>query len=253
MTFGSVFAGIGGFDLGFETAGHKCKWQIENDPYCNKVLTRHWPNVKRYGDVREIDGTKLERVDIICGGDPCQENSNARQGIQARYISLGQEFIRLVDENRPRFVVRENPTATRADAPWPWWRFRSELERLDYLVIPFRLRACCFGFDHRRDRLFLLAVKADSVPKGLQGDEFKEMAGTRGEGLCDVARRDRRNPSPRICRGIDGIPHRVDRLRGLGNAVIPAIAEFVGRMLNEDTREVGPKSAHKDTANQKRW
>ena len=56
MTFGSLFSGIGGFDLGLELAGMECKWQVEIDDFCNRVLEKHWPNVRRYRDVREAHG-----------------------------------------------------------------------------------------------------------------------------------------------------------------------------------------------------
>ena len=77
LTFGSLFAGIGGFDLGFERAGMKCEWQVEIDDYCNKVLEKHWPEVRRYRDVREVGEHNLESVDVICGGFPCQDISHA--------------------------------------------------------------------------------------------------------------------------------------------------------------------------------
>ena len=75
--FGSVFSGIGGIDLGLERAGMQCCWQIEISPFCMKVLTRHWPKVKRYGDIREVNGHELEPVDLVCGGFPCQDISLA--------------------------------------------------------------------------------------------------------------------------------------------------------------------------------
>src|SRR6185436_9645399 len=77
MTFGSLFAGIGGLDLGLERAGMECRWQVENDPFCIAVLEKHWPEVKRYGDIREVEGSELERVDLMCGGFPCQDLSCA--------------------------------------------------------------------------------------------------------------------------------------------------------------------------------
>lgn len=110
MTFGSLFAGIGGFDLGFERAGLKCEWQVEIDPYCKRVLAKHWPNVRRWDDVRtfaktckaceeffdrfrcnspdECDCPKCSglcecdqwRVDVVCGGFPCQDISIAGNG-----------------------------------------------------------------------------------------------------------------------------------------------------------------------------
>src|SRR6188472_3345663 len=71
LTFGSLFAGIGGFDLGFERAGMQCKWQVEIDPYAQAVLNKHWPTVRRWDDVRTWPQPDTERVDVICGGFPC--------------------------------------------------------------------------------------------------------------------------------------------------------------------------------------
>lgn len=231
MTVGSLFAGIGGFDLGFERAGFTLRWQVENDPYATRVLEKHWPGVRRYGDICTVDWGTVEPVDVICGGDPCQRNSNAwRVGTGA--ASLGDQFIAAVDQRRPRFVVRENPSAVRADAPWPWWRFRASLERLDYAVLPVRFRACCFGADHRRDRLFLLAALQDTDRAGLERAIGQEVARADDRGYdADVARPDRWSAAPRVCRGTDGISHRVDRLRGLGNAVVPQVTEWIARRI----------------------
>lgn len=70
MTFGSLFAGIGGMDLGLERAGMTCRWQVEIDPFCRKVLTKHWPEVPKHGDIRELTGSELEPVDLMGGGIP---------------------------------------------------------------------------------------------------------------------------------------------------------------------------------------
>ena len=144
ITFGSLFAGIGGFDIGFERAGMRCEWQVEIDEFCQRVLAKHWPTVGRWDDVHTFPPVPAEdwRVDIICGGDPCQRNSAAGNSSKP---SLGGEFVRVVDVLRPRIVVRENPTHTRADAPWPWWRMRTALESIaavprkrDLLAVFFR-------------------------------------------------------------------------------------------------------------------
>ena len=84
LTYGSLFSGIGGLDLGFDRAGLECRWQIEIDDFCCKILAKHWPEVRRYGDIRDVTGDELEPVDVLCGGFPCQDVSQAgkRGGIE---------------------------------------------------------------------------------------------------------------------------------------------------------------------------
>ena len=78
LTVGDLFSGIGGFSLGLErTGGFETKWFVEIDEFCNKVLAKHWPDVRRYRDVREVGKHNLEPVDIITGGFPCQDVSLA--------------------------------------------------------------------------------------------------------------------------------------------------------------------------------
>lgn len=272
MTVGSLFSGVGGIDLGFQRAGFEIAWQVEIDPWARRVLAKHWPDVKRHDDVRTFCrmasdmkecshgcdelwceiceahffecqcvgisefGDEWGSVDVIVGGDPCQENSNARRSAETINPSLGAEFIRIVDRLRPRFVVRENPATVRADAPWPWWRFRNELERLNYAVLPFRLRACCAGADFRRDRLFLLAELQSAECKGLEGNVGEVLA--RAEGRrhdSDSAGPNKWSASPRICGRTVRVPHRVDRLRGLGNAVVPQVAQLIAQRIKDST------------------
>ena len=76
-TFGSLFAGVGGFDLGFEAAGFECKFQVEWDKHCQQILAHHWPNVPKWGDVSEVSGYDLPPVDVITYGFPCQDLSVA--------------------------------------------------------------------------------------------------------------------------------------------------------------------------------
>lgn len=228
-----MFAGIGGFDLGFERAGFETAWQVEINSYCRKVLERHFPNAERFEDVHKCGKHNLRSVDVICGGDPCQENSNARRAHDTISPSLGDEFIRIVDEVRPRIVLRENPAAVRADAPWPWWRFRGGLESLGYTVLPFRLRACCTGADHRRERLFLLAELQNSNSPRLEGNEREELArAIEGGPDTNTPGPVGRNSTSRVCRGVDRIPNRVDRLRALGNTVDPRVSERIARILH---------------------
>lgn len=227
LTHGSLFSGIGGFDLGFERAGFKTIWQVEKNFFCRKILERHFGETQRFIDVRNCGAHNLQRVDVITGGDPCQRNSNAwRHG--SGDDSPAYEFIRIVADLRPSIVVRENPAVLRADAPWPWERFRRELDRLGYAVVPFRLRACCLGAHHQRERMFLLAALPDAHGAGLEGDEREILERAREwRSNADFARSDRRNPEAGVCGRTHAIPNRVDRLRSLGNAISPEVAYWI--------------------------
>ena len=110
MKFGSSFSGIGAFDLGFERAGMTCVWQVEIDTRCQSVLGRHWPDVKRYGDVHDVGKHNLEPVDLVCGGFPCQDLSIAgqRAGLAGERSGLWFEFHRILTGLKPRWVVIEN-------------------------------------------------------------------------------------------------------------------------------------------------
>ena len=234
LTFGSLFSGIGGFDLGFERAGWACKWQVEINPYCRRVLWKHWPDVPKWNDVRTFppDINNGWDADCIIGGDPCQANSAAVGGGVSRNESLGGEFLRIVGAIRPRLVVRENPTHSRKDAPWPWWRFRAGLESLGYAVLPFRLRACCFGAFHQRDRMFLLAERTDTNGERLAGREAKTESRITSEPPRRIHASDWLAISAsRGLRSRIGFPAYVERVKGIGNAVHPAVAEWIGRRI----------------------
>src|SRR6476659_6413437 len=94
IRFGSLFAGIGGMDLGLERVGMQCAWQVEIDEFCRKVLAKHWPDVPKFNDVKECGRYNLEPVDLICGGFPCQDISNAgkRVGIDGERCGLASVF-----------------------------------------------------------------------------------------------------------------------------------------------------------------
>ena len=159
MTYGSLFTGIGGIDRGLDAAGFHCRWQVENDPYAVKVLEKHWPTVKRYGDICSIDGSELEPVDLVCGGFPCQDLSQAgkRVGIEGTRSGLWFEYARLVRELRPRYVLIENvPGLLVSDA---MRRVVGELARLGYVGCWRSLRASEFGASHLRKRVFIIACR----------------------------------------------------------------------------------------------
>ena len=155
MTFGSLFAGIGGFDLGLERAGMTCKWQVEIDDFCNKVLAKHWPDVKRHRDVREVGKHNLEPVDLICGGFPCQPFSCAgkRKGKEDERF-LWPEMFRIISELKPRWIIGENVAGF---VNMGLDDCISDLEREGYEVQPFIIPACAVNAPHRRDRVWIVA------------------------------------------------------------------------------------------------
>ena len=169
MTYGSLFAGIGGIDLGMDAAGFECRWQVEKDEDCCKVLAKHWPNVKRYGDITQIETDELERVDAIVGGFPCQDLSQAgkRKGFHhedgtATRSGLWFEFARIVGALRPRYVLAENVPGLLTQ-PGAMGAVLGELARLGYVGSWRCLRASEFGASHLRKRVFIVAY---SMRKG---------------------------------------------------------------------------------------
>jgi DNA (cytosine-5)-methyltransferase 1 len=302
FTFGSLFAGIGGIDLGFERCGMECKWQVEINDYAQKVLAKHWPKVHRERDIRECSARNLERVDIIAGGFPCQDISYAGlgAGLDGERSGLFFEAIRLVRELQPRAVVLENVAAllTRGLD-----RVLGTLAEIGYDAEWHCIPAAYVGAPHIRDRVFILAYskfvttnercelamqrgrqkQAEQTWMGSRSSRASALADTRcelresraskrsasdaqakrgstanddkrcGENAADTNIKDaqgqRQEPigikpqfrdasyetwwavEPDVGRVAHGIPARVDRLTGLGNAVVPQVAEYVGRMV----------------------
>jgi DNA (cytosine-5)-methyltransferase 1 len=156
LTIGSLFSGIGGLEMGLEMCGlGPVVWQCDSDSYARAVLARHWPTVKRYDDVRAIDGTAT-RVDVVCGGFPCQDISNAgkRAGITGERSGLWFEFARVIRLLRPRIVFVENVAALANRG------LDAVLGSLAEMGLDAEwgvFSAAEAGAPHRRDRLFILA------------------------------------------------------------------------------------------------
>ncbi len=159
-TFGSLFAGIGGFDLGFERAGFVCRWQVEIDDYATQILEKHWPKVHRQRDIRECGARNLERVDCIIGGFPCQDISYAGRGagLDGERSGLFFEAVRVVRELQPRYVVLENVAAllTRGLD-----RVLGTLAEIGYDAEWHCIPAAAVGAPHIRDRVFLIASNSN--------------------------------------------------------------------------------------------
>jgi DNA (cytosine-5)-methyltransferase 1 len=236
LTFGSLFAGIGGFDLGFERAGMVCKWQVEIDPYCQKVLAKHWPNVRRHDDVRTfppVDGTDWN-VDVICGGFPCQDISLSGRGAGLAGESSGLFFeaVRVARRLGVQVLVLENVAALLNRGLDAVLRTLAEI---GYDAEWHCLPAAAFGAPHIRDRVFILADSA-SVRREKSGNGSRhdgQLTEARKRWMQQLNRDFRWISEPAVCRVDDGVPDGLDRLRCLGNAVVPQVAEWIGRRIVE--------------------
>jgi len=255
VTFGSVFAGIGGFDLGFERAGLRCRWQIENDTFCNRVLAKRWPGVTRYGDVREVDGRELKPVDVLCGGDPCPKHSHARSNSPAIHPDLAGYFLALVGRRRPAWVVRENvpaPTVAHFDAALAALGYGTVVIRLDAAEVTGQSRHrdfACGCLDRSCDMVREVFADAEDGT-----EPYATHLGTREVVAClttHCTRYDSRDNyiwEPRVQRlrildshereALTGLPRgwtaglsAATRARMCGNAVAVPVAEWIGRRL----------------------
>ena len=241
LTFISLFAGIGGIDLGLERAGMRCVAQVEIDDYANRVLAKHWPNVPRFRDVREVGAHNLPQADVTAGGFPCQDisASGPRIGLAGQRSGLWFEFRRIIGELRPRYVIVENV----ADLLYRGvGTVLGDLAALGYDAEWAVISACAFGAPHTRERLFIVAY-AQSTEWGPFSAARRHMDNThrslraRQESTSWAAQRDYQVDAGAwasqsgVGRVVDGVPDRFHRLSGLGNAVIPQAAEFVGRAI----------------------
>jgi DNA (cytosine-5)-methyltransferase 1 len=230
----------------------------EIDPYATAILKRHWPDVPNYGDIRNVRGV---RADVVTGGFPCQPFSVAGQQRGAEDDRhLWPEMLRVIDDAGPAWVVGENVPGIIGMALDD---VLSELEARGYAAWPLVIPACGVDARHRRERVWIVAHaerlrrrEPAAHPDEAQGplhpadrEESAPRAGSSGEALADAARERERKQAdkanalttcwdtwqesgggswwrtePELGRVADGIPNRVDRLRGLGNAIVPQVA-----------------------------
>jgi DNA (cytosine-5)-methyltransferase 1 len=239
--------------LGFERTGKiQTIWQVEIDAYCRRVLAKHWPTVQRFADIRECCGHSAENsrwryhsefcdkkyrlpyADILCGGFPCQDISNAgkRAGIGGERSGLWSEYARIIRELRPRYVVVENVAAllARQHGQSGMERVLGDLAACGYDAEWDCIPAGAFGAHFLRDRVIIIAYRPESGFSRSQGSRPRPTR-TWSEQQFERLLRDHLEhaiPAGRNGRISDGVPARVDRLRGLGNAIVPQIAEYIG-------------------------
>lgn len=249
MNILSLFAGVGGLELGLEWAGMHTVGQVEIDPYCQAVLAHHWPDVPRHDDVTTAPewwaSTERPTVDVICGGFPCQPFSLA--GKQAGTLDerwMWPQFAMVIRAVRPRYVLLENVSALVRDGE-AFGTVLADLHTLGFDAEWATLRASDFGAPHARERVYIVAhpQSIDGVARDRMGASRDGAAPLAARGLPGVAVHQRRRAArewlaaePRVDRLADGIPHQVDRLRVAGNAVVPQVSYHLGRLILADAQ-----------------
>jgi DNA (cytosine-5)-methyltransferase 1 len=287
-------------DLGLELAGWTPTWQVEINKYRRRVLERHWPNVKRFEDVRAVDPGRLAPVDLIAAGFPCQPFSVAgRNRGEADERNLWPETIRVIRGVRPQLALLENVPGLLAHSYFG--TILGDLAEAGYDAEWCCIRASDFGASHRRERLFIVANRnikhsdlqqwseraesdresnnvADTRHAGRSGrlsdveggegeprreptsqdgdvadtEETGQQVGRFGSGDATTLPRPEQHsfppgpddldtwarvlaemPSlePAVCRVAARVPHRVDRLAALGDAVVPTVAQWIGSRM----------------------
>lgn len=234
-----LFSGIGGFSLGLERAGMETAAFVEIDAAARTVLAKHWPETPIYTDVREVTKTKLEsdgvgRINVICGGFPCQDISIAgkRAGLSGERSGLWWEFHRIIREFQPDFVVAENVSALRSNGLDV---VLASLHEIGYDAEWHCIPASHIGAPHQRDRIWIIAyprsaglqrpvLEGHSIPVTTRssfakfGDQSVQVGAT----------------WPRYSTYLrvgDGVSCWMDRLKQCGNAVVPQIPEAIGRAI----------------------
>lgn len=156
LTVGSLFSGIGGIELGLDRAGFRTIWFVECDKYASRVLKKHWPDAEIYGDIESVDFARVQKVDILAGGFPCQDISNAgkRNGIKGHRSALWAHYARAIGILRPKYAIIENVAALinrGLDT------VLCDLAALGYDAEWHCIPASAIGALHRRDRIYILA------------------------------------------------------------------------------------------------
>ena len=263
-----MFSGIGGIDLGLQWAGMETAWFVECEPFCQKVLSKHWPDVPIFGDIYEfIEVIKKEpeeyQVELVAGGFPCQPFSVAgkRKGQKDdRY--LWPAMLEVIKTLRPAWVLGENVVGI---VKLALDDVLSDLEGEGYACQAFIIPACAVNAPHRRDRIWIVAYsgcelssgslfkKEDGMENKKQNADFNKRSGkmvanannsrcqkqhataiAEKQGQCArgiIAKRPTWATEPDVGRVANGIPNRVDRLRALGNAVVPQVVYEIGKAI----------------------
>jgi DNA (cytosine-5)-methyltransferase 1 len=258
-----LFSGIGGFSLAATRLGFEVAGQVEIDPWCRRLLAQHWPDVPRLADIHDVKGDEFGTVDLVCGGFPCQPFSVAgeRRGSDDDR-ALWPQMLRVIAATRPRWVIGENVTGI---ISMELDTCLADLEGIGYSAWPVVIPAIGVDAPHRRERVWILAhddrraapeqipsqERQDSPLTGDVGAYVADATGKRQQGSGEpqppIHPTSYRNgqasqpvdgrkqcvwePEPGMGRVAHGVPHRVDRLKGLGNAIVPQVAQEIMRAM----------------------
>jgi DNA (cytosine-5)-methyltransferase 1 len=244
MKHGSLFSGIGGFDLAAEWMGWENVFHCEWNEFGQKILKHYWPNAISYGDITKTDFTiHRGNIDIITGGFPCQPYSLAgkRKGKEDER-HLWPEMLRAIREIQPCWVVGENvPGIINWSGGLVFHEVQTDLETEGYEVFPVVLPACSVNAPHRRDRTWFIAhsnsirweeiqSENDNIKKcNIQNNKRSSVHVGPCFALFDEERE--RLYESGICGTNDGVSKRMDRLTALGNAIVPQIALMIFRAI----------------------
>lgn len=231
MRHASLFSGIGGFDLAAQWMGWENVFQVEIDEFCQKVLAKNFPNTKRYGDIKQFDGTEWAgKVDILSGGFPCQPFSSAGERLgTSDYRHLWPENFRIVRQVQPPIVVAENVHGL---VDWAeglvFESVQTDLENEGYEVSSFILPACAVNAAHRRNRVWIIAYnpcfafKESKMDKATRTAQKSRVSTRRlSSGIWTPARE---TNFSELVGDVYGLPNHLDRIKSLGNAIVPQVA-----------------------------
>lgn len=289
VKIGSLFAGIGGFELGLERSikDSETIWQVEQDPFCQRILKKHWPNAKIYNDVRTVGAHNLAPIDLLCGGFPCQDISLAgkQRGIYGKKSGLWFEMLRLINELRPRVVVMENVAAITFHGGA---EVIASLAAIGYDAEWLVISARNFGAPHLRKRWFCVAYPYGIRPGKTQHGRLASQISLQSEVFERRQKNEFTNPDsshckrnkpaegpqakrfmdyfeassfwrsgysgPKILRVAYGVSSRMDRnrLKALGNAIVPQCSEFIGKYINESGILNNPQPTNTGNQNEHR-
>lgn len=253
ITHGSLFSGIGGFELAAEWCGLENKFQVEKDAFCNQVLEKNFPNTNRYKDIKNFNGLEYEgEIDILSGGFPCQPFSHAgrkRGKDDDRY--LWDEMFRIIQEIKPEWVIAENVYGlVSMQGGLVLEKVLSDLEGEGFELQTFIIPACGKNAPHRRDRTWIIAnskgnrSRRKQKRKGMSRNECnksrRERMGNKLENSIDSVAPLSWNEewikiASELCGRNDGVSNRLDshRNKALGNAIVPQVAfEFFSSILD---------------------